>query len=95
MPTEKYKLFLYIAGKTQKAEAAIANLNRICEKDFAGIYTVEVIDLREHPSLAEGEQIIAVPTLIRKLPDPLRILVGDLSDTAKVLVGLNIVQESK
>lgn len=95
MSTEKYKLCLYIAGKTQKAVRAIANLNKICHEDLAGIYTIQVIDLREHPSLAEGEQIIAVPTLIRKLPDPLRVLVGDLSDTAKVLVGLNIVQESK
>lgn len=69
----------------------MANLKRICEEELADEYTVEVVDLLEHPHLAEGEQIIAVPTLIKRLPAPLRILVGDLSDKAKVLVGLNIV----
>lgn len=90
MKTEKYKLCLYIAGKTQKAERAISNLQKICEEEFAEVYTTDIIDLREHPHLAEGEQIIAVPTLIKKLPVPLRVLVGDLSDREKVLVGLNI-----
>lgn len=93
MNKEKYKLCLYIAGKTQKAERAIKNLKKICDDKLPGQYTVEIIDLLEHPHLAEGEQIIAVPTLIKKLPSPLRTLVGDLSDTAKVLVGLNIVLE--
>jgi circadian clock protein KaiB len=93
MNKEKYKLCLYIAGKTQKAERAIKNLKKICDDELPGQYTVEIIDLLEHPHLAEGEQIIAVPTLIKKLPSPLRTLVGDLSDTAKVLVGLNIVLE--
>ena len=69
------------------------NLKKICDDELPGQYTVEIIDLLEHPHLAEGEQIIAVPTLIKKLPSPLRTLVGDLSDTAKVLVGLNIVLE--
>lgn len=69
----------------------MANLKKICEEDLADEYTVEVVDLLEHPHLAEGEQIIAVPTLIKRLPAPLRMLVGDLSDKAKVLVGLNIV----
>jgi circadian clock protein KaiB len=91
MKKEKYKLCLYIAGKTQKAERAIVNLKKFCEEELADQYTVEIIDLLEHPHLAEGEQIIAVPTLIKKLPDPIRFLVGDLSDKAKVLVGLNIV----
>jgi circadian clock protein KaiB len=91
MKKEKYKLCLYIAGKTQKAERAMANLKKICEEELADEYTVEIVDLLEHPHLAEGEQIIAVPTLIKRLPAPLRMLVGDLSDKAKVLVGLNIV----
>ena len=90
---EKYKLCLYIAGKTQKAERAIANLQKICEEELNDQYTIEIIDLREKPHLAEGAQIIAVPTLIKKLPAPLRILVGDLSDKTKVLVGLNIVPD--
>jgi circadian clock protein KaiB len=93
MNREKYKLSLYIAGKTQKAERAIRNLKKICDDELPGQYTVEIIDLLEHPHLAGDEQIIAVPTLIKKLPSPLRTLVGDLSDTARVLVGLNIVRE--
>jgi len=93
MNRERYKLCLYIAGKTEKAERAIKNLKKICDNELPGQYTVEIIDLLEHPHLAEGEQIIAVPTLIKKLPSPLRTLVGDLSDTARVLVGLNIVPE--
>ena len=91
MKKEKYKLCLYIAGKTQKAERAMANLKKICEEELADQYTVEIVDLLKQPHLAEGEQIVAVPTLIKKLPAPLRTLVGDLSDKARVLVGLNIV----
>jgi circadian clock protein KaiB len=91
MKKEKYKLCLYIAGKTQKAERAMANLKKICEEELADQYTIEIVDLLEHPHLAEGEQIIAVPTVIKSLPAPLRVLVGDLSNKAKVLVGLNIV----
>ncbi|HEX3385318.1 MAG TPA: circadian clock KaiB family protein [Mucilaginibacter sp.] len=90
MGEEHYKLCLYIAGYTQKAQRAIANLQKIAEDELHGRYIVEVIDLSQQPQLAEGEQIIAVPTLIKKLPAPLRVLVGDLSDKVKVLVGLNI-----
>lgn len=91
MDKKRYRLCLYIAGKTQMAERAIANLKNICELELHGRYEVEIIDLLEHPQLATDEQIIAVPTLIKKLPDPLRVMVGDLSDKARVLVGLNIV----
>ncbi|TFF30358.1 circadian clock KaiB family protein [Mucilaginibacter psychrotolerans] len=87
---EHHKLILYIAGKTQKSIKAIENIGKYCEEHLKGSYTLEVIDLREHPQLAEGEQIIATPTLIRKLPNPIRTLVGDLSDKEKVLVGLDI-----
>ena len=90
MKKEHYKLCLYIAGHSQKALRAITNLQKITEEELEGRYTVEIIDLLEHPQLAEGDQIIAVPTLIKKLPAPLRAVVGDLSDKVKVLVGLNI-----
>lgn len=93
MEAEKYKLCLYIAGQTQKSVRAIENLKKYCEDELKDQYTVEIIDLLEHPHLAEGEQIIAVPTLIKKLPAPIRILVGDLSDKSKVLVGLNLVAD--
>lgn len=87
---EHHKLILYIAGKTQKSIKAIENIGKYCEEHLKDSYTLEVIDLREHPQLAEGEQIIATPTLIRKLPNPIRTFVGDLSDKEKVLVGLDI-----
>ena len=90
MKNENYILTLYIAGKTQKALRAIENINRYAETNLLESYTVEVVDLKERPELAASEQIIAVPTLIKKLPAPIRILVGDLSDKEKVLVGLNI-----
>ena len=90
MKKEHYKLCLYIAGHSQRANRAISNLKKITEEELQGTYTVEIIDLLEHPQLAEGDQIIAVPTLIKKLPAPLRVVVGDLSDKVKVLVGLNI-----
>ncbi len=90
MKKEKYILTLYIAGQTQKAVRAIENINRYCDEHLQEGYSLEVVDLKEHPELAASEQIIAVPTLIRKLPAPIRILVGDLSDKEKVLVGLNI-----
>jgi circadian clock protein KaiB len=85
-----HKLTLYIAGNTQKSTTAIENIGNYCEKHLKDSYTLEVIDLREHPQLAEGEQIIATPTLIKKLPLPIRVFVGDLSDKEKLLVGLNI-----
>jgi circadian clock protein KaiB len=87
---EHHKLILYIAGKTQKSIRAIENIRKYCEEHLKDSYTLEIIDLKDHPQLAEGEQIIATPTLIKKLPDPIKILVGDLSDKEKVLVGLNI-----
>jgi len=93
MEAEKYKLCLYVAGKTQKSNNAIENLKKYCENELKDQYTIEIIDLLEHLHLAEGEQIIAVPTLIKKLPAPMRVLVGDLSDKTKVLVGLNLVTD--
>lgn len=87
---EVYILRLYVAGQTPKSLAAFANLKRICEEHLAGRYTIEVIDLAEHPRLASGDQIVAVPTLVRRLPPPLRKIIGDLSDTEKVLVGLDL-----
>jgi len=87
---EKWVLRLYVAGQTPKSLAAFANLKRLCEEHLAGRYTIEVIDLLEHPQLARGDQIFAVPTLVRKLPEPLRKIIGDLSNTEKVLVGLDV-----
>lgn len=85
-----WELRLYVAGKTPKSLAAIANLKKICEDRLAGRYTVEVIDLLEHPQLAAGEKILALPTLVRTLPEPVKKLIGDLSHTERVLVGLDI-----
>ncbi len=83
-------LRLYIAGQTPKSLAAISNLHRICGEHLADKYSIEVIDLLEHPQLAEGDKIIAIPTLVRKLPQPIRKIIGDLSDTEKTLVGLQL-----
>ncbi len=90
VPHPEWILRLYIAGQSPKSLAAISNLHRICEEHLAGKYDVEVIDLLEKPQLAEGDKIIAVPTLVRKLPAPLRKIIGDLSDTEKALVGLQL-----
>jgi circadian clock protein KaiB len=87
---ERYNLRLYVAGQTPKSLAAIANLKRICEDHLAGHYTIEVIDLLVNPQLAEGDQIVALPTLVRYLPPPLKRVIGNLSDTERVLVGLDI-----
>ncbi len=87
---EEWVLRLYVAGQTPKSLAAFANLKRLCEEHLAGRYTIEVIDLLEHPQLARGDQIFAVPTLVRRLPPPLRKIIGDLSNTEKVLVGLDV-----
>ena len=84
------RLRLYIAGQSPRSLAAIANLHRICEQHLAGQYQVELIDLLERPQLAEGDQIIAIPTLVRTLPEPIRRIIGDLSDTEKTLVGLQL-----
>jgi circadian clock protein KaiB len=92
MEKEEYKLCLYIAGYTQKSLNAIENLQNYCKEHLDNLYTIEIIDLRKHPHLAEGEQIIAVPTLVRKLPAPIRRLVGDLSNEEKFLVGLNLIR---
>ncbi len=83
-------LQLYIAGQTPKSLTAISNLKKICEDYLCGKYQIEVIDLVEHPHLARQEQILAVPTLIRKLPPPIKQIIGDLSNTEKVLIGLSI-----
>lgn len=85
-----YSLRLYIAGHTPKSLAAVRNLHVICETHLAGRYTVEVIDLRVNPQLAAGDQILALPTLVRRLPTPLIKIIGDLSNTERVLVGLDI-----
>lgn len=90
-PGEKvYILRLYVAGQTKKSLAAFANLKKICEEHLAGRYRIEVIDLLEHPQLAKGDQILAIPTLVRQLPPPLKKIIGDLSNTDKVLVGLDL-----
>jgi circadian clock protein KaiB len=86
-----WNLRLYVAGQTPKSIAAFANLKKICEEHLKGQYSIEVIDLLENPKLAKGDQILAIPTLVRKLPEPIRKIIGDLSDTERVLVGLNIL----
>lgn len=86
----KYLLKLYVTGRTPRAEKAIANLRRICEEDLHGQYELQIIDVLEHPQLAEDEKILATPTLIKRLPPPLRRVIGDLSDKEKVLLGLDV-----
>ena len=85
-----WELRLYVAGQTPKSLAAFVNLKKICEEHLAGQYHIEVIDLLKNPQLASGDQILAIPTLVRKLPEPIRKIIGDLSDTERVLVGLNL-----
>ena len=89
-PAERWELRLYVAGRTPKSVAAFVNLKRICEEHMKGRYHVEVIDLLEQPQLAKGDQILAVPTLVRKLPEPLKRIIGDLSNEERVLVGLDL-----
>jgi len=86
----EYQLRLYVAGQSARSVAALANLKRVCEEHLQGRYSVEVIDLFEHPQLAKGDQILAVPTLVRKLPEPMRKIIGDLSNTDRVLIGLDV-----
>lgn len=86
----QWRLRLYVAGQTPKSLAAFANLRRICEGHLQGRYSVEVIDLIERPHLAVGDQIVALPTLVRRLPPPLKKIIGDLSDEGKVLIGLDL-----
>jgi circadian clock protein KaiB len=88
---ETWQLRLYVAGETQKSVTALKNLRLYCETHLKGRYSIEVIDLLVKPQLAEGDQIFAIPTLVRKVPEPIRKIIGDLSDEEKVLVGLNIV----
>jgi circadian clock protein KaiB len=85
-----YDVRLYVAGQSPKSLRAIENLRKVCEEHLAGRFRVELIDLLENPQLARGDEIIAVPTLVRKLPQPIRKIIGDLSDTDKVLVGLQL-----
>ena len=87
---EHWDLRLYVAGQTSRALAAFENLRRICEDHLPGQYRIEVIDLLKNPQLAKGDQILAVPTLVRKLPEPVRKIIGDLSNTERVLVGLDL-----
>ena len=86
----EYQLRLYVAGQTPKSMEALQNLQQICEDHLEGKYTIEVIDLLQNPQLAEGDQILAIPTLVRKVPVPIRKIIGDLSNEQKVLVGLDI-----
>ncbi len=92
---EIYNLRLYVAGQTAKSVAALANLKAMCEQHLAGRYRIEVIDLLEQPQLAAGDQIFAVPTLVRHLPPPLKRLIGNLADTERVLVGLDLRPEER
>jgi circadian clock protein KaiB len=88
--TKEWQLRIYVAGETDKSRKAIDNLRKVCEEHLKGKYEIEVIDLLKHPQLAAKDQIFAVPTIIRKLPEPLKKLIGDMSVSEKVLVGLDI-----
>lgn len=90
MAREKWELRLYIAGQTPKSVMALRNISKYCKEHLADRYTIEIIDLLVNPQLAEGDQIFAIPTLVRKVPVPIRKIIGDLSNEEKVLVGLNI-----
>jgi circadian clock protein KaiB len=85
-----WELRLYVAGKTAKSVAALENLTRICERELPGKYRIEIVDLLAHPQLAKGDHILAIPTLVRKLPQPIRKVIGDLSNTERALVGLQL-----
>ena len=88
---ETYILRLYVAGQTSKSLAAFANLKKICEEHLSGRYRIEIVDLLENPQLAKGDQILAVPTLVRRLPPPIKKIIGDLSNTERLLVGLDLI----
>jgi circadian clock protein KaiB len=88
---KKWNLRLYVAGQTPKSLTALANLKRICDEHMNGQYAIEIIDLMENPQLAQRDQIVAIPTLVRELPSPLKRIIGDLSNTERVLVGLDVV----
>lgn len=87
---DRWTLRLYVAGQTQRSLRAVENMAKICAQQLHGQYKLEVIDLYQQPQLAEGEQIVAVPAVIRRLPEPLRMLIGDMSDSERVLVGLDL-----
>lgn len=89
-PEAIWELRLYVAGQTPKSLMAFANLKKICEEHLQGQYHIEVIDLLENPKLAKQDQIVALPTLVRKLPEPIKKIIGDLSNTEKMLIGLNL-----
>ena len=91
----KFKLRLYITGRTQRSERAIANLRKLCETELRGQYELDIIDALEHPQLAESEKILATPTLIKEMPEPVRRIIGDLSDTEKVVLGLDLVSRNQ
>lgn len=90
--SDRWELRLYVAGETPRCIEAFANLKRICEEYLEGRYSIEVIDLLKNPTLAAGDQIIAIPTLVRKLPTPMKRIIGDLTSTERVVVGLNLTQ---
>jgi circadian clock protein KaiB len=90
---KKWNLRLYVAGQTPKSIVALANLKRICDEHMNGQYRIEIIDLMENPQLAQKDQIVAIPTLVRELPSPLKRIIGDLSNTDRVLVGLDVVPQ--
>ncbi|OHB49399.1 MAG: circadian clock protein KaiB [Planctomycetes bacterium GWF2_41_51] len=91
---KEWELRLYVAGQTERSVKAFLNLKKICEEHMPGQYHIEVIDLMKQPQLARGDQIVAVPTLVRKLPEPIRKIIGDLSDTERVLIGLDLRERS-
>lgn len=88
--SQQYALKLYVAGQTPKSVAALANLKRICETHLAGRFSIEIIDVEKNPSVAISDQILAIPTLVRKLPEPIKKIIGDLSNEEKVLIGLDV-----
>ena len=92
---KKWQLRLYVAGHTPRSLAAMVNLKKMCEEHLAGQYTIEVIDLVKNPQLAAGDQIFAIPTLVRKLPEPNKRIIGDLSDASRTLVGLDLRKAGK
>ena len=90
---EQWNLRLYVAGQTPKSITAFANLKKLCEEHLGGNYSIEVIDLLKKPQLASGDQILAIPTLVRRLPSPMKKIIGDLSNRERVLVGLDLVPQ--
>lgn len=94
-PKERWNLRLYVAGQTARSVRAFTNLKELCEEHLPGRYEIEIVDLLENPQLARGDQIVAVPTLVRRLPPPVRKIIGDLSNTERVLVGLDLRRRVK